>query len=81
MLLETARLLFRAHEPADEAAFIAMQTDPRVREYAGGGAWPVEKARERFRNSYLGRERAPFGLWATILKEKRRLHRMLRPHR
>lgn len=70
VFLETARLLFRTHEAADETDFIQMHTDPAVRRYVGGQAWPLEKARYRFRNQYLGRPTKTYGLWATILKEK-----------
>lgn len=70
IFLETERLLFRTHEPQDEADFIAMHTDSEVRRYMGGQAWPLEKAQFRFRNEYLGRPTKIFGLWATILKEK-----------
>ena len=70
ILLETERLLFRTHEPQDEADFIAMHTDPEVRRYMGGQAWPLEKALLRFRDEYLGRPTKTFGLWATILKEE-----------
>jgi len=68
IFLETARLLFRTHEPGDETDFIKMHTDPEVRRYVGGEAWPVEKAQYRFRNQYLGRPTKTYGLWATILK-------------
>jgi [ribosomal protein S5]-alanine N-acetyltransferase len=66
--LETPRLLFRTHEVQDEEAFVAMHTDPEVRRYVGGRAWPLEKALHRFRNEYLGLPAETFGLWATILK-------------
>jgi ribosomal-protein-alanine N-acetyltransferase len=69
-LLETERLLFRSHETQDEADFVAMHTDPEVRRYVGGQAWPLEKAQSRFRKEYLGRPTDTYGLWATILKEE-----------
>ena len=69
IFLETARLVFRSHEPSDEAAFVAMHTDEEVRRYVGGQAWPLAKARIRFREQHLGRPTTAFGLWATILKE------------
>ncbi len=72
VFLETERLLFRTHEAKDEADFVGMHTDPEVRRYVGGQAWPVEKARHRFRNEYLGRPTETYGLWATILKEEER---------
>jgi [ribosomal protein S5]-alanine N-acetyltransferase len=68
IFLETERLLFRAHEAQHEADFVRMQTDPEVRRYVGGQAWPLEKAQSRFRNEYLGRPEETYGLWATILK-------------
>ena len=67
MILRTERLLFRAHETGDEAAFIAMHSDPDVRKYVGGAAWPVEKAATRFREQYLGKPEKTYGLWATVL--------------
>jgi ribosomal-protein-alanine N-acetyltransferase len=72
IFLETERLLFRTHEAGDEADFLGMQTDPEVRRYVGGQAWPLEKALHRFRNEYLGRPTETYGLWATILKEEAR---------
>ena len=67
--LETSRLLFRPHESGDEAAFVAMHTDDEFRRYVGGNAWPVEKARLRFHDRYVGRPADTFGIWATVLKE------------
>ena len=68
IFLETDRLLFRSHELQDENEFVKMHTDPEVRRYVGGRAWPLEEAIHRFRNGYLGRPDNTFGLWATILK-------------
>ena len=70
--LETARLRFRTHEPEDEQDFIAMQTDPEVRRYVGGHAWPVEKAFYRFRHQFVGRPVKTYGLWATVFKDENR---------
>jgi [ribosomal protein S5]-alanine N-acetyltransferase len=70
--LETERLLFRSHEPGDEADFVSMHTDAEVRRYVGGQAWPMEKARSRFREQYLGRPTQTYGLWATVFKEERK---------
>ena len=72
IFVETQRLFFRTHEPQDEPDFISMHTDPEVRRYVGGRAWPLEKARTRFRDEYLGRPKETYGLWATILKEERK---------
>jgi len=72
IFLETDRLIFRTHEPQDEDGFVAMQTDPEVRRYVGGQAWPEEMARTRFRNEYLGLPKKTYGVWATILKAEAR---------
>ncbi|HXW16827.1 MAG TPA: GNAT family N-acetyltransferase [Candidatus Acidoferrales bacterium] len=69
IFLETDRLLFRSHEPQDEVDFVQMHTDPEVRRYVGGSAWPREKAMHRFRNAYLNQPSEIYGLWATIFKE------------
>jgi RimJ/RimL family protein N-acetyltransferase len=69
---ETARLLFRSHEAADEPDFVAMQTDPEVRRYVGGKPWSYERAVYRFRHEYLGKPSKTFGLWATVLKAESR---------
>lgn len=75
IFLETERLLFRPHRPEDEPAFIQMHTDSRVRRYAGGPAWSKEKATQRFQTEYLGKPQKIYGLWATVLKEKRKGNR------
>lgn len=72
IFLETARLLFRTHQPQDEDDFIQMHTDPEVRRYVGGQGWPVEKALYRFQNQYLGEPTETYGLWATVLKAEDR---------
>ncbi len=72
IFLETARLRFRTHEPDDEFDFITMQTDPEVRRYVGGHAWPVGKALYRFRHQFLGRPGKTYGLWATVFKDENR---------
>ncbi len=70
--LETERLIFRTHAKQDEAEFVQMHTDPEVRRYVGGQAWPLQKALDRFRNSYLGKPDKPYGLWAAVLKSENR---------
>jgi RimJ/RimL family protein N-acetyltransferase len=49
-----------------------MQTDPEVRRYVGGQAWPADKAVYRFRHQFLGRPAKTYGLWATVLKAENR---------
>jgi ribosomal-protein-alanine N-acetyltransferase len=68
IFLDTARLLFRSHQIEDEDDFIAMHTDPEVRRYVGGRAWPVEEAVRRFRKGYVGHPNETYGMWATIFK-------------
>jgi len=68
IVLETDRLLFRNHEPADEEAFCAMEADPAVRKYVGGRPRPREEAAETFRRVYLGPIPNRMGMWATVLK-------------
>jgi [ribosomal protein S5]-alanine N-acetyltransferase len=70
IFIETERLRFRSHEPGDEGDFVSMHTDAEVRRYVGGPAWPVEKARSRFREQYLGRPTETYGLWATVFEEE-----------
>ena len=72
IFLETERLLFRTHEDHDEPDFIAMHTDAEVRRYVGGQPWPLKKAKDRFRNQFLGQPTETYGLWAAILKEEGR---------
>lgn len=72
IFLETPRLLFRPHEARDEQDFVNMHTDPEVRRYVGGQAWPLGKALDRFRTEYLGRPEKTYGLWATVFKEEAR---------
>ena len=69
IFLQTARLLFRSHEPRDETDFVNMHTDAEVRRYVGGQARPVEKAQTRFREQYLGKPADTYGLWAAVFKE------------
>jgi len=67
ILLETDRLLFRRHEPADIDAYCAMEMDPDVRRYVGGKPRTREEAEKRF---LTGLEAVPnnLSMWATIYK-------------
>jgi ribosomal-protein-alanine N-acetyltransferase len=71
-LRETPRLAFRAHESRDEPDFVAMQTDPEVRRFAGNRAWSPDEAALRFRSTFLGKPERTYGLWATIFKPEAR---------
>jgi len=69
IFLQTDRLILRAHEPADENAFVAMHTDPEVRRYVGARAWTLDEATSRFRTRYIGKPEKTFGLWATVRRD------------
>ena len=49
---------------------MVMHTDPEVRRFVGGSAWPMEKAVHRFHTQYLGQPTHVYGLWATIFKSE-----------
>jgi len=72
IFLETTRLLFRPHAAQDEEEFVRMHTDPEVRRYVGGPAWPLEKAKYRFHSQYLGKPSRTYGLWATVVKDEQK---------
>ena len=66
--LETERLLFRPHEPADLEAFCAMEADPDVRRYVGGAPRPREDAERRFREGLNQPTSNRMRMWATVYK-------------
>jgi ribosomal-protein-alanine N-acetyltransferase len=68
IVLETARLLFRDHEPGDLEPFCAMEADPEVRRYVGGQPRTRADAERKFRNVYLPAVRNRLGMWATVFK-------------
>jgi ribosomal-protein-alanine N-acetyltransferase len=70
-LLETPRLLFRPHQPADLEPYCAMEMDPEVRRYVGGYPRTREAAEAKFRNA-LHAAPLRLSLWATILKSEAR---------
>src|SRR5207248_8007833 len=67
-LLETERLLFREHEPADLEPYCEMEADPEVRRYVGGSPRPREAAERRFRDVFLSPRPDRMRLWATVFK-------------
>src|SRR5437660_11100382 len=71
-LLESERLLFRDHEPADFEAYYALEADPEVRRYVGGEPRTRQKAKHKFRDSILKGVSLPLGLRAAILKSEGR---------
>jgi len=69
VVLETQRLLFRAHEPDDLEPYCAMEADPEVRRYVGGSPRPREQAEARFRANLLPSPPADrLAMWATVYK-------------
>jgi len=69
-VLETERLLFRAHAPRDREAFCAIEADPDVRRFVGRRPRPREAAERRFDERFLGPPKRRMGLWATVLKSE-----------
>ena len=72
IILESERLLFRPHEPADLDSFCAMEMDPEVRRYVGGYPRSREDAERRFRQGPLEPTPDRLGVWATIQKSNGR---------
>jgi ribosomal-protein-alanine N-acetyltransferase len=68
IILESERLIFRPHQPADLDAFCAMEMDPDVRRYVGGYPRSREDAERRFPSRQLEEVSGRLGVWATILK-------------
>jgi RimJ/RimL family protein N-acetyltransferase len=68
IILESERLVFRQHEPADLDAFCAMEMDAEVRRYVGGSPRSREAAETKFQQGPLQQSSDRMGVWATILK-------------
>lgn len=68
IILESERLLFRPHEPADLDSFCAMEMDPEFRRYVGGYARSREDAELRFPKGQRGKVADRLAVWAAVLK-------------
>jgi len=68
IILESERLLFRDHEPADLDAYCAMEADPEVRRYVGGAPRTREAAERKFQRSLERPESNRLWMWATVYK-------------
>jgi RimJ/RimL family protein N-acetyltransferase len=68
IILESARLIFRQHQPGDLEAYCAMEMDPEVRRYVGGSPRAREDAQRRFREGALQPVFDRLSVWASILK-------------
>lgn len=71
-LLETERLLFREHQPADLEAYCALEADPEVRRYVGGAPRPHDAAARKFRDTFLKNAARELALRATVFKPEGR---------
>jgi RimJ/RimL family protein N-acetyltransferase len=70
IILETERLIFRPHEPADFEPFCAMEADLEVRRYVGGAPRTREAAEQRFWNRPFDPPFDKLSMWATVLKSE-----------
>jgi RimJ/RimL family protein N-acetyltransferase len=68
IILESERLCFRPHEPADLDRFCAMEMDPDVRRYVGGYPRSREDAERKFPHRQIQEVSGRLGVWATVLK-------------
>ncbi len=68
IILESGRLLFRLHTPADMDDFCAMEQDPEVRRYVGGKPRSRIDAEDRFINGPMQPYSGFWAMWATVLK-------------
>lgn len=68
IILESERLLFRPHEPADLDSFCAMEMDPEFRRYVGGHARSREDAERKFPAGQLRKVADRLAVWAAVLK-------------
>lgn len=72
VVLESERLLFRDHEPADLDSYCEMEADPEVRRYVGGAPRPRAEAERKFRNGLHRPEGRCLWMWATVYKPEGR---------
>jgi [ribosomal protein S5]-alanine N-acetyltransferase len=68
IILESERLIFRPHNPADFDGFCAMEMDAEVRRYVGGYPRSREDAERKFPHDQLQEVSGRLGVWATVLK-------------
>jgi [ribosomal protein S5]-alanine N-acetyltransferase len=68
VILESDRLLFRPHEPADLDSFCAMEMDSQFRRYVGGYPRSREDAERKFPKEQLSKIADRLAVWAAVLK-------------
>lgn len=71
IVLETERLLFRDHTPADLDPFCALEADPEVRRFVGRTPRTRWRAEVKFRE-FLTPVEDRLRLWATVYKPEAR---------
>jgi RimJ/RimL family protein N-acetyltransferase len=71
-VLETERLILRAHRAEDFAPFMAMWADESVTRYIGGKAFTEEESWSRYLRNIGQWEALGFGFWAVEEKATRR---------
>jgi RimJ/RimL family protein N-acetyltransferase len=72
VVLETCRLVLRAPEPAEAAAYAAVWSNPDVVRYLGGKLWTLEDARDAISRMRRHWEWFGFGLFSVVRKEDER---------
>jgi ribosomal-protein-alanine N-acetyltransferase len=68
IVLESERLLFRDHEPADLDPYCELDADPEMRRYIGGAPPPRDAAERKFRQALHRPAADRMAMWATIYK-------------
>jgi RimJ/RimL family protein N-acetyltransferase len=71
-ILESARLLFRDHAPADLDAYCLLEADPEVRRYVGGAPRTREAAEEKFKRRHQREATSRLSLHAAVYKPEGR---------
>lgn len=72
IVLESERLLFRDHEPADLEPYCEMEADPEVRRYVGGAPRPRDAAERKFQAGLHRVAADRLAMWATVYKPEGR---------
>jgi ribosomal-protein-alanine N-acetyltransferase len=72
IVLESERLLFRDHEPADLEAYCEMEADPEVRRYVGAYPRSRDVAEHRFLTGLQRPQSQRLWMWATVFKPEGR---------
>ena len=71
--LETERLVLRPYRREDEAAMIALVTDPEVMRFVGDGVMTEEQGRTVFNKIFTLYDEGAWGIWAVEERSSARL--------